>query len=426
LVELLASIAIIALLLVSAGIFVANYVSTARQRADQQTLQTLNDALTRYKTQGGGTSGFTLGAPIGNIINRLKQPVSWAGGLSHQVMNTGFTVAAQSLDATGSGSAYRFYRYNSYTDNSPSSGTATSSMPYGQGVGYAEFAGTITMTVNCSTAYWALKIGNAAPVIYVSSTGPTAVAGTSATFWSCVGASNSTPSGNITAVTITSTATAVNIKGLTSMNFFSISNNQLTSLDVAGCPALQNLYCDGNDLTSLNMRNCSALQSVYCMSNNLTSLNISNLSNLQNVYAGGNLLTSINASGSSALQFLRCDTNSLTSINLSGCTALQSLYCENNSLASLDISSTSVIVNLDCRNNQLSSITWGGAASLSSAKVYGNTNITGSTSALNTFYAALPEVSGGGTNTLYVSPTAPSATDTTATTKGWTVNRSSW
>lgn len=112
--ELLAAIGIIAGLLVVAGVYIGGYIGTARQRADAQTLTVLNDAITRYKTQGGGTSGFTLGAPISNILSRLQQPLNW-NGLNHQVMKTGTTYRARSLSVTGTGASYRFTRFNSST-----------------------------------------------------------------------------------------------------------------------------------------------------------------------------------------------------------------------------------------------------------------------------------------------------------------------
>jgi type II secretory pathway pseudopilin PulG len=461
LVELLASIAIIALIVVSAGVFVANYIGTAQLRADQQTLQTLNDALTRYKTQGGGTSGLTLGAPIGNIIDRLKQPISWAGGLSHQVLNSAFTVPSRSLDATGTGSAYRFYSYGTYTENAPASGAATTNMPYGEGVGYVAVDGSSGLTISCdsTTGYWAIRTSGGTTYTYDSSewsltAGGAPIPGTSFTFWACTGPFNSTPSGTITTVYANEADTygyfylynisALDVRGLTSLQYLNCGINQMSSLKVAGVPTLQTLMCADNQLTSLDLSGLSSLEtlecntnqlaalnlsgltsltSVSCSDNQISTLNVAGLSNLQTLFCSGNQLTSLNLSGLTSLQNLQCYGNQLTSLSLSTNTNLLVLDCAINQLTSLDISALTSLQTANCYNNQLTSITWPNAPNLSDAKVYHNTALTGSTMAINSLYSTLPNLSGGIANRLYLAPTAPSATDATATGKGWTVMR---
>jgi len=114
LIELLAGIAILAALVTAGVMFTSGYVTWAKQSADQQTLTVLNDALVHYKTQGGGVSGFTSGAPMGNVLGRMQQPINW-GESVHQVLQTGKTFFARSLYAKGSGTTYRFTAYNNYT-----------------------------------------------------------------------------------------------------------------------------------------------------------------------------------------------------------------------------------------------------------------------------------------------------------------------
>lgn len=392
LIELLAAIGIIAGLLVVAGVYIGGYIGEARRRADAQTLTVLNDAITRYKTQGGGTSGFTLGAPIGNILSRLQQPLNW-NGLSHQVMKTGTTYPARSLKATGSGSAYRFYQYNSFTEKAPAASDPTSDKPYGDGVGYIALGGVnasmgIYMTATSSTGYWALKIGSGTPTIYASNAWAMGVGGgSSGTFWACAGAADSTATGSLT---------AVNCNGQDNSNY------NVNDIDFRGLSNVQNLYCYHNKLTSINLTGLNSLRDFRCSSNQLTSLNLSGLNNLQQLF---------------------CHYNQLTSLIVNGLASLTSLYCYQNQLNSLDLTGAVALSYLSCTENLLTSITWPDAPGLLTARVLNNAGLTGSTSAINALYATLPNLSGGATNTIYLGTGAPSATDATATGKGWTVSR---
>jgi prepilin-type N-terminal cleavage/methylation domain-containing protein len=124
LIELLATITIIAVLVGAVVVYIPRFVDWSRQTSDKQTLTVLNDALTRYKIQGGGTSALTSGAPIANVLNRLRQPISW-NGIVHQIFQPGTTYPSRSLDAIGSGASYNFLRFNSYASST------TRSLPAG-------------------------------------------------------------------------------------------------------------------------------------------------------------------------------------------------------------------------------------------------------------------------------------------------------
>jgi prepilin-type N-terminal cleavage/methylation domain-containing protein len=283
LIELIATIAILAAIAIAAGVYIASYVSTARQRTEERTLATLNDALDRYKTQGGGTSSLTLGAPIANIINRLKQPVSWAGGLSHQVLNNAFTVPARSLKATGTGSTYRFYQYNTVTSNTPASGAATTDMPYGQGVGYLTRTGTSTFGVVFISSTTRVAIRNAAGTTTIVSAfnqndwqffNP---GSTSYTFWSCASAVDSTPSGTITYLKI--------------QNY--LSSPLVSSLDLRGLTGLQSLLIIGTpSLTSVNLTGLNSLGYITVSGNAaISSITLPQSPSLGPVYVGGTAMT---------------------------------------------------------------------------------------------------------------------------------------
>jgi len=116
LVELLAVIVIAAILATAAGVFIAGYVEYAQRLSDQQTLTVLNDALTRYKCEGGDVAGLTLGISPSRVLAKMAQTLSWAG-VKHSVINRGATYPARSLTGYGAGSQYRFFRFDTYTDS---------------------------------------------------------------------------------------------------------------------------------------------------------------------------------------------------------------------------------------------------------------------------------------------------------------------
>lgn len=414
LVELLAAIAIIASLLVVAGIYIGGYIGEARQRADARTLEVLNDAITRYKTQGGGTSGFTAGAPIANILNRLQQPINW-NGLNHQVMKTGVTYPAASLQATGTGSGYKFTRYNSYPPSGTGSESEEDPMPYGEGVGYIAVGGPnatmgIFMTAITTTGFWALKIGNGSPTIYTSDPWALGVGGGEAgTFWACADESDSTPAGHIIEVNCegaeygNQNVSALNTSGLTDMTVLrSRYNPQLTTISLSGCASLIELHCANSSLSALTLTGCTSLQYIYCNNNQLTTLDFSGNTSLIDIDCSFNQLTSLNLSGLGVLWSLSCQNNQLTTIDLSDCTALQGLYCQDNQLTSILLP--------DPLSEGLE------------LGIYGNTGLIGSALAIDSFYAALP--SSEGTSFLYIGVgTSEEANDSIATGKGWQIFR---
>lgn len=97
--------------------FTASYIQWAKQVSDQRTLMMLNDALNRYKCEGGDVTALTAGAPISHVIAKLKTSVTWAG-MSHQFLQSAFTCPGYSISAFGSNAQYRFTAFNTYTNES--------------------------------------------------------------------------------------------------------------------------------------------------------------------------------------------------------------------------------------------------------------------------------------------------------------------
>ena len=116
--ELLSAILIIAVLTAMVSFFTASYIQWSQQISDKQTLTILNDALTRYKGEGGNVAALTAGAPVGHVVTALQTAVTWGGqgGINHIFLNTGKTYLGRSLSVLGTGAQYRFTRYNTYTN----------------------------------------------------------------------------------------------------------------------------------------------------------------------------------------------------------------------------------------------------------------------------------------------------------------------
>jgi prepilin-type N-terminal cleavage/methylation domain-containing protein len=137
LVELLAVIAIMAVLIAGAIYFTASYAQWAKQTTEKEIYAVLNDELTRYKGGGGNLSALTVGAPIKDIFAALQTPVTPAGmppSLANQFMATNYTYPGRSLQAMGNGQQYCFYQVDQYTGQTPAAGAPTSKYPGGQGI----------------------------------------------------------------------------------------------------------------------------------------------------------------------------------------------------------------------------------------------------------------------------------------------------
>jgi type II secretory pathway pseudopilin PulG len=130
-VELLTVVAISAVLLAGVMIFVGNYITWAKNTADKQTYTVLNDALNRYKGEGGSVNALTVGAPIADVLAAMKTPCTLAGNMSHQFLDSAWTYPARSIQAMGNGEQYQFYQVNTYAASTPPLGTPTSSGAYG-------------------------------------------------------------------------------------------------------------------------------------------------------------------------------------------------------------------------------------------------------------------------------------------------------
>jgi hypothetical protein len=115
---------IIAALIVGAMFCFISVASWSQTVVSQQKYTVLNDALTRYKGEGGNINALTVGAPWSDVITTLQTPVVWAG-VSHQFLNSGFTCPGRSISVVGSGQQYQITRYNSFTSQAGGFGPGT-------------------------------------------------------------------------------------------------------------------------------------------------------------------------------------------------------------------------------------------------------------------------------------------------------------
>lgn len=376
LVELISSIAILALITVTLVVTIPNFVNWARETADRQTLTVLNDALNRYKTQGGDVNALTTGTPIAHVISKLQTAVTWSGK-GHEFLSGGRTFVGRSIDALGDHHQYRFTRYDHYEAEVGGTSPVASSYPYGEGVGYMSVidGNGIWMTATSSTGYWALKVGSSTPLIFASNQWAEGVTGTSATFWACVGAVDDTASGYLTILELNecsngpsgncyNNVSAIDVGGLNGLITLNCGNNKLTSLDVSGLSTLEALFCDSNLLTSLSVSDLPNLQSIGCDYNTIQTLNLFSLPNLTNLSCGGNQLSSLDVTSFSNLQLLNCRSSQLQSLSLSGLQFLTQLDCMENQLMTLDLSGLSDLQVAYCADNQLGPINTAGCSSL--------------------------------------------------------------
>jgi len=426
-VELIAAIAIVAALVAIMVPAIGNFVETSRRTADKQTLAVLNDALNRYKMQGGDISVLTSGASVANVLGYLQNAQAW-GGVTHQFLQSGTTYSASSISASGEGVTYQFTAYGSYglalpSDEDAEYGEVTANMPYGKGVGYVErgSVGTANISAQSSSGYVAYQVDGGSTTIVSSGSAIPVPNGSNAIFWSCAGAADESYSGDITYLNGYNRGIVdANIAGLVGVQTVDLSYGSFTSLSLPAAAGLTRLYLNYSALTSLDLSGCTAIERLYIYgSSNLASLDVSNIPTLEWIKAYDCGLTSIDMSGSSAIVLIELHRNNLTSIDLSDQVNLIEFTCPDNNISgSLDFSMSTAMTTIDITGNNVSSITLGskptlyylsflnnnigtldvsGCTQLGSVAYYGNP-ITSSGTALNNFYNSLsaPGPYGGG------------------------------
>ena len=106
------------------------------------------------------------------------------------------------------------------------------------------------------------------------------------------------------------------IEDFTSIEYLSIFNNKITSLDLSNNTNLINLVAYNNELTNVNLSNNSALIYLSISANNISALDLSSSVALESFYANSNKLEVIDLSMATSLKYFVADENALTSLNL--------------------------------------------------------------------------------------------------------------
>ncbi len=117
LVELLTTIALIAILVTLGVYLTSSYLSWSQKVSNERTLSILNNSLQHYKTLGGMTAadghnleGANTEAKIIAVLNTLKTGFQ-SGGSTRSFLNTGEKIDTTKLFATGSGKTFVFTGY---------------------------------------------------------------------------------------------------------------------------------------------------------------------------------------------------------------------------------------------------------------------------------------------------------------------------
>ena len=126
------------------------------------------------------------------------------------------------------------------------------------------------------------------------------------------------------------------LKGLESLNKFTIENNKLTSFKVTGCPELRELGVQKNELTSLDLTACTGeLGTVYAAENKLSSIKLRPTHKY--LYLNDNQLTSIDLSVCKDLESIELGNNKLTSLDLTGLKELSEVNVYKNNIQGDDM-----------------------------------------------------------------------------------------
>ena len=403
--ELLSAILIIAVLATMVTFFTASYIQWSQQVADQRTLVVLNDALTRYKCEGGDLTALTSGAPAGHIISKLTNPINW-NGYVHQVMQKGVTYSSKSLTGAGYHQTFKFTGYNSYStpvnpgqdivDRLASQGTPPDSAtanwiqtnatsPYYLVLSQPSSSTTIGMTVNIvgtlyvnwgddTTAtysgyqtithtyvsaanYGVILSGKLTQFSSSYSDGRTAFGGDISTMpcLTCLGgvAGSNTLSGSITAMT-----------GLT---YLSVQGSNTISGSITNMTGLTSLVMGGSNTVSGSVTNLTSLTYIAVTGSNTLSGSVTGLTGLTglNIYGNNTIsgdvtnltnLTALNLSGGNTITGSVTGMNGLFTLAATGSCSLTGSLAGKSSLQFLNQNNTCTF---DC-----SSVNWNSMASL--------------------------------------------------------------
>ena len=152
------------------------------------------------------------------------------------------------------------------------------------------------------------------------------------------------------------TKTLKGIKLFPNLDYLSVRNNKLTSLDVSGMNKLTYLSCYQNNMKTLNVTGCTKLKTLYADDNKLTALNLFTNTKIVNLDLSGNKLKALSVAKLKPLKNLDVANNQLVVLQLGSLKKLENVYASNNRLYRLNTSGCTNLKYLGLSGNQFRSL----------------------------------------------------------------------
>lgn len=146
---------------------------------------------------------------------------------------------------------------------------------------------------------------------------------------------------------------ALDVSGLTELNYLDCQRNRLSGLDVNGNRKLRLLELNNNNIQSLDLSNNTLLTELACYANSLTTLDLGGNPLLMHLNCMSNSLTSLDVGRNPLLVHLDVSHNGLTALDVSRNSMLRVLYCQSNELTALDTSQNTELFGLSCEDNPI-------------------------------------------------------------------------
>ena len=166
------------------------------------------------------------------------------------------------------------------------------------------------------------------------------------------------------------------IEHFTDLDYLSMFNNNLSTIDISNNLKLTYLDVSRNNLNDLDVSMLSDLENLDLSNNTISSIDLSNNTSLIRVLCADNQLANLDLTSLVNLEYLNCrDNNNLSSLILTGVVNLIELYAGYCDLNAIDVSAMSNLENIWVNNNNISQIDLSNNAALTDVFINDN-NLT--------------------------------------------------
>jgi len=131
--------------------------------------------------------------------------------------------------------------------------------------------------------------------------------------------------------------TSVDVREVTNLQNFYITNNMISELHVAGLQRLSGITGNNNQLSSLDLRDLPRFANLYISYNAFESIDLSNLPNLQRISTTGTKITKLDFSNNPKMYGITVNDTDLTELDLSGLCNLNSINFRDTKIKDLDL-----------------------------------------------------------------------------------------